>query len=73
MTGIGDLMWLVTGASLVGTVANIHWKRWCFAVWFVTNIIWTAYGWWSGAPAQAALGAAYVGLAVYGLYTWRAG
>ena len=66
-----DPMWLVTVASLVGTVANIKRLRWCFLIWFVTNIVWTVYDWRLGAPAQAALGAVYVGLAVWGFYAWR--
>ena len=28
-----DWTWAVTAASIVGTVANIYKKRWCFIVW----------------------------------------
>lgn len=64
-------MWVVTVTSIVGTVANIYKRRWCFGVWLVTNSLWTAYDVWLGAWAQAALMAVYTGLAVWGLIQWR--
>ncbi len=64
-------MWVVTVASLVGTVANIYKRRWGFAVWFVTNLAWTGYDAWLGAWPQAALMAVYAGLAVWGWAKWR--
>ena len=66
-------MWAVSVASLVGTVANVHRKRWCFHVWAVTNACWACYDLWKGAYAQAALMAAYFGLSIWGLFTWRRG
>ena len=68
---IDHWMWLVTFASLVGTVANVYKRRWCFAVWLVTNLCWAAYDLAIGATAQAALMAVYAGLAVWGLIRWR--
>lgn len=70
---IFDPMWLVTLASLIGVVANIKKKRWCFAVWLVTNSIWCVYDFLLGAMAQSALFGVYVMLAVYGLWEWRHG
>ncbi len=68
---IDSLMWGVTVASLIGTVANIKKKRWCFGVWLGTNLAWMSYDFYIGSYAQAALFAVYAGLAVYGLYEWR--
>lgn len=70
---IDNLMWGVTGASLVGTVANLYKRRWCFGIWLATNLLWSAYDLSKGAPAQAALQAVYAGLAVWGLVAWRKG
>ena len=68
---IDGLMWLVTVASIAGTVANIHQKRWCFAVWMVTNLLWVAYDVWKLAYPQAALQLVYAGLSAWGLLKWR--
>lgn len=68
-----DPMWAVTAASLIGVVANIKKKRWCFAVWLCTNSIWCVYDFWIGALAQSALFGVYVVLAIYGLWEWRNG
>lgn len=65
-----DFMWLVTVASLVGVVANIKKKRWCFWIWLCTNTIWCVYDYMIGAYAQSALFGVYAGLAVYGLMEW---
>jgi len=64
-------MWLVSAASLVGTVANVYKRRWCFWVWCVTNTVWVAYDLHKGADAQAALMACYAVLAVMGLLKWK--
>jgi hypothetical protein len=53
------LMWLVTAASIVGTVANVYRRRWCFAVWLVTNVLWCVYDVAIGAYPQAALMAGF--------------
>jgi len=62
--------WLVTVASLIGVIANIHELRWCFAVWFCTNITWMVVDWRKGLYAQSALFAVYTGLAVWGWFAW---
>jgi nicotinamide mononucleotide transporter len=63
--------WLVTIASIIGTIANIYKKRWCFIVWLFTNSIWLMVDFYQGLYAQAFLFAVYVGLAVWGLIQWR--
>ena len=70
---IERLMWIVSGASIVGTVANVHQKRWCFALWAFTNAAWTVYDVYKVAYPQAALQRVYFGLAIWGLRKWRAG
>jgi hypothetical protein len=68
---IDQAMWLVTAASIIGTVANICKRRWCFYVWAATNATWAVYDLWKGAPAQAGLMAVYFGLSVWGIRAWR--
>jgi nicotinamide riboside transporter PnuC len=70
---IDSWMWLVTAASLVGTLANVRRRRWCFYVWLATNACWAAYNLHKGAYAQAVLMATYFGLSIWGLLTWRRG
>lgn len=64
-------MWAVTGASIVGTVANIYKCRWGFGVWLATNLSWVAYDVHLAAWPQAALFGVYSGLAAWGLWKWR--
>lgn len=66
-----DPWWLLTIASLIGVVANIHKKTWCFYIWAVTNSLWMVYDLTRGAYPQAFLFAVYVILAFYGIYQWR--
>jgi len=68
---LSALFWIVTLASIVGTVANIYKRRWCFAVWAATNATWCAYDAYLGIWPQAALMGVYFGLAVYGLAKWK--
>lgn len=68
---IGDLMWLVSGLSLAGTLGNIYKRRWCFWLWLVSNSCWCAYDASIGAWAQSALMLVYAVLAIIGLLQWR--
>ena len=68
---ISNLMWAVTVASIVGTVANIYKKWWCFIIWGITNMLWVAYDLYIEAYAQAALMAVYFVTCVWGLIAWR--
>jgi len=63
--------WAVTVASIIGTIANIYKKRWCFIIWLFTNAIWCVYDLTLGAYAQSALFFLYFWLAVWGLAQWR--
>ena len=63
--------WGVTVLSLVGVVANIYKKRWCFAVWFITNVTWCIYDYTIGAYAQSALFFIYGILAIWGWFKWK--
>jgi len=56
--------------SLIGTIANIHRRRWCFLLWMFTNATWAAYDYAIGAHGQAALQFAYFWLAVWGWFRW---
>jgi len=68
---IESLMWLVTVAAVIGTIANVRRRRWCFAVWIFTNAAWAWYDIYKIAYPQAALQAIYLCLSVWGLCSWR--
>jgi len=61
----------LTLASLVGVVANIYQKQYCFIIWAFTNFTWMIVDWRAGLPEQSALFAIYFLLAIWGLYKWR--
>jgi hypothetical protein len=65
------LTWGVTLASVVGVIANIYKKRWCFIVWSGTNAFWCIYDLYIGEYAQLALFGMYFILAVWGLVKWH--
>lgn len=65
-----NLMWLVTGLSIIGTILNIKKKSVCFIIWLITNSIWCVYDFIIGSYAQSALFFVYVLLAVWGIYEW---
>ena len=64
-------MWIITILSLVGTIANVYQKRWCFAVWAPANLIWCVYDYRIGAYAQSALMFIYFLLAIFGWFKWH--
>ena len=46
------LTYIVTAATMIGTIANSLQKRWCFYVWAVTNTFWMIYNMTIGQYAQ---------------------
>jgi nicotinamide riboside transporter PnuC len=64
--------YIITIASIIATVANIHKRRWSFAVWLVTNGIWCVYDISIREYSQAILWGVYALLAVWGLVKWGA-
>jgi len=63
--------WLITVASIIGVIANIKKKRWCFYVWAVTNSLWMIVDFAHGLYAQAFLFLVYVLLAIWGIIEWK--
>ena len=66
------MTWLVASASLLATWLNIRRVRACFAIWFVTYVVWAAYDFAHRLPAQGVLVLIYSGLAVWGWFSWGA-
>jgi len=66
-----DCTWIIAMASIIGTIANVCKKKWCFYVWFVTNSFWCIYDLYLGLYSQALIYFIYVILAVWGLLSWR--
>jgi nicotinamide riboside transporter PnuC len=65
--------WLITIAAIIGVIANIYKKPWCFVIWLLTNCSWCIIDFTAGLFAQAFLFAVYAVLAVWGLIQWREG
>lgn len=65
------IAYVVTIATIVGTVANSFGKRWCFFVWMCTNGFWCAYNIWIRQYAQALLYAFNFAMAIVGLIMWK--
>lgn len=65
------LPYIVTAASIVGTVANSLQKRWCFFVWICTNTFWCVFNVINGSYAQALLYAFNFAMAILGLVKWK--
>lgn len=65
--------WLITVASIIGVIANIYKKRWCFGVWLVTNFLWMVIDFSKGLYSQSFLFFVYFCLSVWGLIQWRKG
>jgi len=62
--------WGVAVASIIGTVANIYKKPWCFVVWLFTNSIWCIYNLIIREYSQSLLWGVYTVLAVWGMVQW---
>jgi len=56
--------------SLIGVVANVYKKKWCFILWIVTNAFWCVWDFKEGILSQAILFFVYWLLAIWGLYKW---
>ena len=65
------LTWITAILSLTGTVLNIRKNPLCFALWAITNAVWTLVDFKYGLYAQGALQAVYCGLALWGMIAWR--
>jgi nicotinamide riboside transporter PnuC len=62
--------WSLTAASIIGTVANIYKKQWCFIIWLFTNTTWMIVDFYKGIYAQSFLFLVYTLLAIWGLIQW---
>lgn len=65
-----NFTYIVTAISIIGTIANVYQKRWCFIIWLFTNSFWCIYDASIGQYAQAVLFAVYFALAIAGLVKW---
>jgi len=65
-----DFSWIVTAASITGTMANACKKRWGFLIWMLTNTFWVIYDVHHGLYSQAILYVVNFILAVIGFVLW---
>ena len=66
-----DLLWIVTGSSLIGAILNIYKNKYCFLIWTGTNATWAIVDYIKGIYPQSALFMVYTCLAVWGLIKWH--
>lgn len=66
-----DWTFFVMVASLVGTIANIKKRAWCFIIWAATNCIWAVVDFGKGLKWQGLQFAIYACLALWGIIEWR--
>jgi len=64
------LLWINTLVAIAGTVLNARMRREGFYLWLVANVVFLVHNLRIREYPQAALWAVYVGLAVYGLWSW---
>lgn len=63
--------WVVTVASLVGTVLNVKKNPLCFWIWSVSNLAWLCYDVWLGLYSRAMLDSVHFAFALWGIVSWR--
>ncbi len=64
------MTWILTLLSLIGVIANIYKKKWCFIIWMFTNLAWCIIDFHYKIYAQSALFFVYFILAITGLIKW---
>lgn len=62
--------WTLTVAATIALIANIKKKRWCFAVWILTNAGLAIINWRLQLYAQSVLFMVQGVFAVWGLVEW---
>ena len=65
------ITYIVTAATMIGTIANSLQKRWCFDIWAVTNTFWLVYNMVIGQHAQGLIYALNLIMSVVGLVQWK--
>lgn len=64
------MLWILSLASIAGTILNVQKKRTGFLVWISTNAAWLIVSLIRGPIEQAPLWAVYCALAVWGFVKW---
>lgn len=65
------MTWLLVSLGLAGTVLNVRLDRRGFLFWVVSNAGLVAVNAGRGDWAQASMFAVYLGMAVWGWWSWR--
>lgn len=68
---MNNIAYIVTFASIIGTIANSFQKRWCFVIWLCTNAFWCIYNIINKQYAQALLYFFNFIMAIIGLVRWK--
>ena len=64
------LQYAAMTVSLVGVVLNVRKCRWCFALWFASNLAWAVWGAWTGAWGLTAQNLVFAGFSIWGWRVW---
>lgn len=66
-----NVAYIVTFATIIGTIANSYQKSWCFIIWSFTNLFWTIYNILNKQYAQALLYLFNLIMSIVGLWQWN--
>jgi len=57
-------------SGVVGVIANLQKKWWCFVIWTFSNLFWVCYDLYKGIYSQTILMTVYLVLAIWGWHKW---
>ena len=63
--------WIAVICSVVGIVLNARKVIWCWAVWIISNIMWTIHALTIKDWAAVCLWIVFTGFNIYGWYQWQ--
>lgn len=62
--------WIVTVLSIIGVIANVKKKRWCFFIWVITNTTWMLVNIYMKLYSASFMFFIYLLLAIWGIISW---
>jgi nicotinamide riboside transporter PnuC len=62
--------WIVAVMSIAGVITNILKNKWCFVLWFISNVAWIIIDIQKEMYAQAAVFFVYAVTCIWGFIQW---
>ncbi len=66
------ISWIITVIAIVGAILNVRQSKYGFALWMISNSALMFYNFHINQYAQTGLFAVYLGLSIWGWFTWKA-